>query len=207
MSAALLASKSFVDATCQPAPGFGRFAWLEPANGLAFWPVLCQSARSPLSFTHKRSAAPLGLLPVGIISFPVLSKSAIAAMCQVGPVNARLTPFGAAASRPPLPSSSQIALFPKLSNRNRSPTEPKTLPGGSTGKSPLKFPRKRSVIVVMTAPPSALAHLGTKSIAWIWAREKGQPEDESRHRQPLAYAYRCDTRLEAIHVFNLQPIL
>src|SRR5262245_60436282 len=68
-------------------------------------------------------------------------------MCQVGPVNGRLKPVGEVASRPPLPSSSQIALSPKLSNRNRSPNDPRRPP--ALVKSPLKFPRPPSVRVVM----------------------------------------------------------
>src|SRR5262245_27056826 len=125
-------------------------------------PLLCQSARAPLSFNHKRSAAPLGLLP-GIPGFEVLSKSAIPAMCQVGPVNGRLIPFGEVASRPPAPFSSQIALFLKLSNRNRSPIDPSSRPP-PTVKSPLKFPRLKSATVVMTHLPCALTHARTASV-------------------------------------------
>src|SRR5215469_16076588 len=154
MSAARLPSKSFVEATCQPAPGFGRFSWLEPENGLTLLPLLCQRARSPLSLTHKRSAAPLGLLPA-IIGFAVLSKSAMAAMCQVGPMKGRLKPFGEVARRFPLPSSSQIALSPESLNRRRSPRDP-IRPPARFVKSPLKFPRLKSVIVVMASPPPRL---------------------------------------------------
>src|SRR5262249_223823 len=124
-----------------------------PTNGLAFWPVLCQSARAPLSFTHKRSFAEKGLSPMLERVLALLSKSAIAAMCQVGPVNGRLTPF-VPARRPPLPSSSQIALSPKLSNRNRSPSDPED-PGLL---SELKFPRIRSVRVVMAFLSQLFTH-------------------------------------------------
>src|SRR5262245_57820874 len=155
MSAAKLPSKSFVDATCQPAPGFPRSLWFSlPGNGLTLLPLLCQSARAPLSFTHKMSLEFRGS-PKGeknSINLPELSKSAIAATCQVGPVNGRLKPAGEVARRPPLPFSSQIALPPESLNRSRSPTDPNKL-GPPDRKSPLKFPRRKSGMVVMASPP------------------------------------------------------
>src|SRR5262245_66024715 len=77
-------------------------------------------------------------------------------MCQVGPVNGRLEPFGEVARRPPLPFSSQIALSPKSSNRSRSPSDPRMPPGPINARSPLMFPRTKSVRVVMTSSPSRL---------------------------------------------------
>src|SRR5262245_9933263 len=166
MSAEVLPSKSFAATTCQPAPGLPRFAWFSlPGNGLTLLPLLCQIARAPLSFCHKRSLAYWGLLPPGGLDvLAKLSKSASATTCQVGPVNGRLIPSGAVPIRPPVPVSSQIALSPKLSNRNRSPPAPKRL-APIIGRSPLKFPRLASGKVVMASPLQPLSH--DESFAWI----------------------------------------